>query len=182
MLLSSILTDFLGDSLVIEIQLVCFMPNFNESNDNMTELDLDELDRQMVQLLTQDARIPLANLARKLGVARSTAQARMERLERRGHITGYTVRLGEAARNRMIRATVLAMIEPRALPAILPHLKKLPAIEVVHTTTGRFDLAMQVAADTTQALDRTLDQIGNIDGVRDIETLIHLSTRIDRAL
>jgi DNA-binding Lrp family transcriptional regulator len=52
----------------------------------------------------------------------------------------------------------------------------------VFTTSGRFDLLMQIAAPNTRALDEVLDQIGGLTGVRSSESLIHLSTRIDRAL
>ena len=50
----------------------------------------------------------------------------------------------------------------------------------MHTTSGRFDLLVQLSADTTEELDGTLDRIGEIKGVRSSESLIHLSTKIDR--
>ena len=59
---------------------------------------MDELDRNIVTLLGADARMSVATLARRLKVARSTIQARLERLESTGVIVGYTIRLGEAAR------------------------------------------------------------------------------------
>ena len=68
---------------------------------------MDELDRCILAQLAQDARVSVAVLARRLKCARSTVQARLERLESSGMIAGYTVRLGEAAREGQIRATVL---------------------------------------------------------------------------
>ncbi|MGR3474216.1 MAG: Lrp/AsnC ligand binding domain-containing protein, partial [Sulfitobacter sp.] len=59
-------------------------------------------------------------------------------------------------------------------------LRSLPAVQVVHTTSGRFDLLVQIAAQTTQELDETLDRIGETRGVKGSESLIHLSTKIDR--
>jgi DNA-binding Lrp family transcriptional regulator len=55
-------------------------------------------------------------------------------------------------------------------------------VERVYTTSGRFDLLMQVAAPNTRALDEVLDQIGALTGVKSSESLIHLSTRLDRAV
>ena len=52
----------------------------------------------------------------------------------------------------------------------------------MHTTTGRFDLICQVAAETTEALDATLDAIGAATGVRSSESLIHLTTKFDRSI
>lgn len=143
---------------------------------------MDDLDRAIVAQLGQDARMSVAVLARRLKVARSTVQARLERLETTGAIAGYTLRLGEAARLTRIRATCLLTIEPRAQPAILGRLRALPAVERVHTTSGRVDLLLQLACASTAELDETLDQIGNITGVRSSESLVHLSTKFDRSV
>ncbi|RMH48447.1 MAG: Lrp/AsnC family transcriptional regulator [Alphaproteobacteria bacterium] len=143
---------------------------------------MDDTDKQLLSLLGANARASVSTLARRLGVARSTVQARLERLERSGTIAGYTVRLGDAARAERIRATVLIQLEPRATPQVLRRLQPMTAVERVHTTSGRFDLILEVAADTTRDLDAILDEIGAVPGVRSSESLIHLSTRIDRAL
>ena len=143
---------------------------------------MDDLDRTMLALLGADARISVATLARRLKVARSTVQARLERLETTGVIAGYTVKLGEAARQGRIRATVLLNIEPRAQANILTRLKAMPEIERVHTTSGRVDLLLQVSAPSTAQLDTVLDQMGEMTGVKSSESLIHLSTKIDRAV
>ncbi len=58
----------------------------------------------------------------------------------------------------------------------------MPEVELVHTTTGRYDLILQIAADTTQALDEVLDRIGMMQGVKGSESLIHLTTKFDRAV
>jgi len=143
---------------------------------------MDDLDRNILGLLGADARMSVATLARRLKVARSTIQARLERLETGGIIAGYTLKLGEEARQGRLRASVLLTIEPRAQAAILSRLKAIAEVERVFTTSGRFDLLMQLAAPNTQALDQVLDQIGALTGVKSSESLIHLSTRIDRAV
>lgn len=145
-------------------------------------LQMDDLDAALLRELAANARLPVATLAKRLGTARSTVQARLDRLETRGVIGGYTLRLGPAARANAIRATVLLQIEPRATPTVLARLKSLPQVERAHSTSGRFDMTLQLAAPTTEELDSTLDAIGAIPGVVDSESLIHLSTRIDREL
>ncbi len=143
---------------------------------------MDDLDRALIAMLGADARISVATLARRLKVARSTIQARLERLETSGIIAGYTITLGEAARQGRIRATVLLTIEPRAQASVLTRLKSVPEVERVHTTSGRVDLLLQISAPTTTALDTILDQIGEMTGVKSSESLIHLSTKIDRSV
>lgn len=142
---------------------------------------MDELDRGILAHLAQDARLSVAVLARRLKVARSTVQARLERLETTGAIAGYTLRLGDSARENRIRATCLLTIEPRSQAGILSRLRNLPEVERIHTTSGRVDILLQLAAESTSQLDDVLDQIGGLTGVRSSESLIHLSTKLDRA-
>ncbi|MGV8952339.1 MAG: Lrp/AsnC family transcriptional regulator [Cypionkella sp.] len=143
---------------------------------------MDDLDQNILTLLGADARMSVATLARRLKVARSTIQARLERLETTGVIAGYTLKLGEAARQGRLRASVLLTIEPRSQAGILSRLKAIGEVERVFTTSGRFDLLLQIAASNTQVLDGVLDQIGALTGVKSSESLIHLSTRLDRAV
>ena len=142
---------------------------------------MDDLDKALLAQLTADARQPLSTLARKLKVARTTVQARLERLEASGAILGYTVKLGRDAQRPLIRASVLLSIEPRNQAAILTRLRALPEVERAFTTSGRFNLLLQVTAPTTESLDSVLDGICALPGVRSSESLIHLTTRIDRA-
>ncbi len=143
-------------------------------------MQIDETDQHLLRLLRSNARAPVTDLARKLGLARTTVQARIERMENAGVIAGYTLR-DSAATRPPLRATALLAIEPRSAPAVLDRLRVLPAVEVVHTTSGRWDLLVQLAARTTEELDDTLDRIGEARGVRSSESLIHLATKIDHS-
>lgn len=142
-------------------------------------MQIDNLDRALLALLRENARLPVAVLARRLGLARTTVQARLDRLEATGTVQGYTVRLNESLR-APLRATALVSIEPRSAPAVLSRLESLPGVRTVHTTSGRFDLIVGLEAASTEDLDATLDRIGEAKGVRGSESLIHLSAKLDR--
>ena len=142
-------------------------------------MQTDDTDQRLVTLLRENARRPVAELARHLGLARTTVQARIERLESTGVITGYTLKSSAAARPPL-QAPVLMSIEPRSGPEVLARLRSLPGVEVVHTTSGRFDLLAQVVAQSTAELDETIDRIAEARGVRSSESLIHLATKLDR--
>lgn len=144
-------------------------------------MQIDEIDKKLLQLMAENARRSVSELSRDLNLARTTVQARIERLENHGHIVGYTIKLGKSLRSAL-RATALVSIEPRAAPTVLQRLKTLPQVERVYTTSGRFDLIVELSAATTEELDETLDRIGEARGVNSSESLIHLSTKIDRAL
>ena len=141
---------------------------------------MDDLDRKLLAALAANSSLPTSTLARDLGMARSTVQARIEKLELSGIIAGYTIRLGDVPGHRRIRATVLLQIEPRATPSVLQRLKPMPEVESCQTTSGRVDLILSLSMESTEALDAALDQIGAIPGVKSSESLIHLSTKFDR--
>ncbi len=143
---------------------------------------MDDIDKTLIRELAGDARTSVSTLARRLGLARTTVQARLERLERSGVIAGYTVKLGDATRLNRIRATVLVQFDPRTGPHVVQRLKSMPEVEVAHTASGRFDLVLQLSTPNTERLDQVLDEIGAIKGVQSSESLIHLSTKIDRAI
>jgi DNA-binding Lrp family transcriptional regulator len=143
---------------------------------------MDDLDQKLLAALAADSSTSTSRLGRRFKVARSTVQARIERMEASGIIAGYTIKLGDVALARRIKATVLVQVEPRATAAVLQRLKAIPEVEIAHTTTGRFDLILQIAADSTSDLDEVLDKIGSITGVRGSESLIHLTTKFDRAV
>ncbi|MGM0585267.1 MAG: Lrp/AsnC family transcriptional regulator [Pseudomonadota bacterium] len=140
---------------------------------------LDETDRALLGLLARNARMPTTELARRLGVARTTVQARMEKLERAGVIRGYTVR-ADAGAGAMIRAYVLIQVEPRHAAGVGAKLQRMPEMESLHTTSGRFDLAAQIGAPDTSKLDEALDRIAMVEGVKGMETLVQLATKLDR--
>ena len=143
---------------------------------------MDELDQKLLGALAADSSTSTSRLARRFKVARSTVQARIERMETSGIIAGYTVKLGNVALARRIKATVLVTVEPREIAGVVQRLRAMPEVEIAHTTTGRCDLILQVAADTTMALDEVLDRIGMVAGVKGSESLIHLTTKFDRAV
>ena len=103
---------------------------------------LDSLDNSILAALSADSSTSTALLARRFGVARSTVQARIERLKRNGTIARFTVKLGDVALARRIKATVLLRIEARSTANVVQHIKKLPEVEMVHSTSGRFDLIL----------------------------------------
>lgn len=143
---------------------------------------MDELDNYILSALASDSSTSTALLARRFKVARSTVQARIERLKKNGTIAGFTIKLGDVALASRIRATVLLRIEARANASVVQRIKTVLEVELVHSTSGRFDLILQVGTQTTHDLDQVLDRIGAIPGVLASESLIHLSTKFDRSI
>lgn len=137
-------------------------------------------DRELLALLAQNARMPVATLARRLGLSRTTVQARLDRLEREGVIAGYAVRLSDEYLSGLIRAHVLITIAPKALAAVTVELEAIQEIRSLHSVNGLYDLIAIIASPSIAHLDRLIDLIGELPGVERTLSSIILSDRIVR--
>lgn len=140
----------------------------------------DDLDRSLLALLQANARDSTANLARKLGVARTTVLARIARLEREGVIVGYTARLGADVAERSVQAYVGIVTEPKKAKDVTRRLARLPELRQLCSVSGEFDYIALLGAESTARLDTLLDEIGEIDGVLRTTSSVVLARRVDR--
>ena len=137
---------------------------------------MDDTDRQLLSLLRDDARASVASLAKVLRVSRGTVQNRLSRLESDGTITGYTVRLKPQAESHRIRAFMTVAVQGNRIDTLLVALRGDPAVSGLHTTNGRWDIVVELQADSLEAFDRVLGRIRLLDGVANTETSLLLST------
>ncbi|MFY9240823.1 MAG: Lrp/AsnC family transcriptional regulator [Roseovarius sp.] len=138
---------------------------------------MDETDRKLVAALRHNARAALSDLALELGLSRTTVRARIERLERRGEIVGYSVVLrGDVARDR-VRGLMMLGIEGRGTERVLRQLGGLSAVRAVHSTNGRWDVIVEIGTASLEAFDKVLSEIRRLEGVATSETSLLLSTR-----
>ena len=141
---------------------------------------LDDTDRALLGLLRENARASTAELARRLDLSRTTVQSRIERLERRRVIAGYTVSVADEVEAGLVRAHVLITLAPRASGVVEAALRKIAQVRVLHSVSGPFDLIAIVAAASIGELDALIDRIGRLEGVERTTSAIVLSTRIER--
>jgi len=137
-------------------------------------------DRDLLALLSEDARMPTAELARRLGLSRSTVQSRIERLERQGIIAGYGLRLGTAYAQRLVKAHVMVTVTPKLAARVEAGLRAMAAVRLLHSVSGPFDMIAVIEAEDIGELDAAIDRVGALDGVERTQSAIVLSTRIDR--
>jgi DNA-binding Lrp family transcriptional regulator len=137
-------------------------------------------DSKLLSLLKANAREPAASLARKLGLARSTVQERIARLEREKVIKGYTVKLGEDAESHALRAVVMITADPKQADRVNTELKRMPEVRSLSAVSGAYDMMAMVEADTPARMDAALDRIGNAHGVARTVSSIVLSEKFSR--
>ena len=136
--------------------------------------------QHLLALLRRNARESTASLSRKLGVARTTVQERIRRLERDGVIAGYTVRVSEGFARQRITAQVLINVDPKAGERVVRELDARPWVRAVYALSGVFDYEVRIEGASTEEIDRNLDAIGRIDGIQRTQTSVVLSVKFER--
>lgn len=141
---------------------------------------LNASDQELLSVLRENARASTAEIARRLGLSRTTVQSRIERLERDGVIAGYTVRVADVAERGHIRAHIMVTVLPKQMPAVVDALRAMPEVRALHSVSGAFDLMALGVAPTVAQMDALTDRIGAVDGVERTTSSIILSAKFER--
>jgi len=141
---------------------------------------MDDLDEHLLARLRDNARAPVAELARALGLSRTTVQSRLQRLERSGVIAGYAVKLSEAREAALIHAFIMLTVEPKQAAAVTAALRRMSGVRKLQSVSGPFDMIAAVEAADVAAMDALIDEIGAVAGVERTNSSIVLATKFDR--
>jgi len=141
---------------------------------------MDTIDRKIIQLLREDARKPVTVIAEILGLSRLTIQKRLKELQQQDVIRGYTIRTGAGYQSEKFRAQVLLGVRSSVGQRLIGFLRGFPEITSVHSLAGRFDATLMIEADSSEAIDRVLDQVRQHPEVDRTESCLLLSTKLDR--
>ncbi|HEX7989397.1 MAG TPA: Lrp/AsnC family transcriptional regulator, partial [Stenotrophomonas sp.] len=91
-------------------------------------MNISPADERLLSVLREDARASTAQIARRLGLSRTTVQSRIDRLEQLGVIAGYTVRTHEDYEQGQVRAHVLITVLPKKMPAVVKALRDITEV------------------------------------------------------
>jgi DNA-binding Lrp family transcriptional regulator len=125
----------------------------------------------------RDGRACLSDLAARLNLSRATVRLRMERLETRGEVVGFTVLTRTDVKESPVRGQMMIGIEGRGQDRIVARLLGLPSVKAVHSTNGKWDLIAELATLTLLELHEVIHKIRSLEGVTTSETNLFLSTR-----
>ncbi len=140
---------------------------------------IDELDSRLIELLSAEPRIGVLEASRRLKVARGTVQARLDRLQSRGVITGYGPDIDPVALGHGVTAFVtLELSQSSGRDQVAPTLARISEILEAHTITGPGDMLCRVVARTNADLQRVIDAIVAVPGVVRTSTVIALATPV----
>jgi len=140
-------------------------------------IKMDSIEVKIVAALRHNARASLSALAGLVGVTRATLRTRLEKLEARGDILGYTVVTKADIAGLPVRALMMIGIEGRGTERIVARIIGIPEVQAVHSTNGKWDLVLEIGTEALVDLDRVLAVIRRFDGVQSSETSILLASR-----
>src|SRR3954447_16208097 len=139
------------------------------------DMTMDDLDEHLLARLRDDARAPVAELARALGLSRTTVQSRLARLERTGVISGYAVKLSGAYEAGRVHAFIMLTVEPKQAAAVTSAQRRMPGVRRLQSVSGPFDMIATVEAAGVAEMDAVIDEIGGVKGVERTNSSIVLS-------
>lgn len=143
---------------------------------------MDQLDSRLIDLFAQHPRLGVLEASRRLGVARGTVQARLDKLAAAGVITGWGPDLSPAALGFPVTAFLTLEIRQDARlgghDAVGDHLATIPEVLEVHTITGAGDLWARVVARSNADLQRVIDRVLESPTIVRSSTVITLATQV----
>lgn len=137
---------------------------------------LDDKDRRILELLREDARLPLKALAAKVGLARSSLRDRMARLEADGIIRGYRADIVAPAAG--VSAYLFIRLKRTPAMDLIEVLRRMPEVCGCASLTGDTDLLVELAAATPEQVNAARDRVSTHDAVADLTTSIVLKRDI----
>jgi DNA-binding Lrp family transcriptional regulator len=140
---------------------------------------VDQLDGRIIALFASEPRIGVLEASRRLGVARGTVQARLDRLERDGVITGWAPSVDAGALGFPVSAfATLQIAQGHGHDGVAAHLRTIPEVLEAHTITGEADMMLRLVARSNADLQRVIDQVVTSPDVTRASTVIVLSSEV----
>ena len=133
---------------------------------------LDEVDLKIIDILKKNGRKPFVEIGKELGLSEGAVRRRIRILQERGVIKRFTV---ELSKDYVINAVTFLSFEGGDLARdLVEKISNIPSVEAVYELTGRFDAMVIISAKSVSDLNRCVDEIRRLDGVRDTETAVIL--------
>lgn len=157
------------------------MPRVDRNSFDDGPADLDAVDRALLGLLQDDCKRSLAVLGEAVDLAPSSVAERVAGLEEAGVIRGYHAVLDPKRVGNDLAAFIgVSLNYPKHIDAFERALLAMPEVQECHHVTGAHSLLLKVRARNTAAMERVLSRLRSIEGVLRTETMVVLSTRIER--
>jgi Lrp/AsnC family transcriptional regulator, regulator for asnA, asnC and gidA len=144
--------------------------------------EIDNVDLKILALLTEDAKMPYTEVAKKVFVSGGTVHVRMRKMEEMGIVRGTTLKMDYSKMGYDITAFLGIYLEKSSLyDQVIKKLVLIPEVVKIHYTTGNYNIFVKLHCKDTKHLKDVLhDKIQQIEGIERTETMISLEESLDR--
>ncbi|MFQ6095019.1 MAG: Lrp/AsnC family transcriptional regulator [Candidatus Bathyarchaeia archaeon] len=136
--------------------------------------EIDEIDRVILEMLQEDARVSFREIAERVGVSEATIFVRVRKLLNKGIIKRFTTLVSPERVGKSLTAFVLIDADPKKLQSVFDALSGIDEIYEIYDVTGSFYAIIKIRTGNREELKDIIDRIGLIDGVTRTETAIVL--------
>ncbi|MGX1928462.1 Lrp/AsnC ligand binding domain-containing protein [Flagellimonas sp. 2504JD4-2] len=149
-----------------------------------TSVKIDGIDKKILRYLMEDARRPILEIARNIGISGAAIHQRLRKLENSGLLSGSKFVINP----KVLGYTTMAYIgifldKAMSNPKAVKELEKIPEVLECHYTTGNWSILIKVLCKDNEHLMHVLNKrIQQIEGVSRTETFISLAQQIDRQI
>lgn len=151
---------------------------------NSSIVEIDGIDKEILRFLMEDARMPILQIANKIGISGAAIHQRLRKLEQSGVISGSKFTVNNKILGYNTMAFVGIYLDKAARnPEAVRDLKKIPEVLECHYTTGNWSILIKIICRDNEHLMQLLNKkIQVIEGVSRTETFISLDQQIDRQI
>ena len=146
--------------------------------------EIDKLDREILNILIKDAKVPYTEIAEKLIVSPGTIHVRMKRMEKLGMVKGATLVLDPSRIGYDLTAFIgIYLVKGSAYNEVIREIDKIPEIVEAHYTTGEYSIFAKIICRNTEHLRIIINEkIQSINGIMRTETIISLNESIKKQI
>ncbi|MCO5724554.1 Lrp/AsnC ligand binding domain-containing protein [Robiginitalea marina] len=151
---------------------------------NSKAVQIDGIDKKILRFLMADARTPILEIARKIGISGAAIHQRLRKLEKSGLLAGSKFVINPRALGFTTMAYIgIYLDKAMSNPYAVKELEKIPEVLECHYTTGNWSILVKVLCQDNEHLMQLLNKkIQQIEGVSRTETFISLDQQIDRQI
>jgi len=137
-------------------------------------LELDDTDRQILNMLQDDARRSFKDIAKEVTVSEATVFVRVRKLLKNGVIRSFKAIVDPKLVGKETLAFVMLKVNPNVYTEVLPILMKMDEIYEIYDVTGAYYAILKIRTRSTEELTAIIDKIGMVEGITGTETAVVL--------
>lgn len=140
-------------------------------SESAREIKLDHVDKKILELLQENAKMPYSQIAEQVGISEATVHLRIKKLLNAGVIKRFQAVVDPEKVGKKITAVIAVVATPQKYSRVLQELEKLRDIYEIYDVTGEYSTILKVRVKNKEELARLIDQVGSIDGVESTKTM-----------